>query len=55
MREYTRPALSHHVLSSSRQGVFHLGRLSELTGEVLGFLLLGSLFNNVISDYLWAR
>eukprot|EP00603_Paraphysomonas_imperforata_P011694 CAMPEP_0114461398 /NCGR_PEP_ID=MMETSP0104-20121206/6254_1 /TAXON_ID=37642 ORGANISM="Paraphysomonas imperforata, Strain PA2" /NCGR_SAMPLE_ID=MMETSP0104 /ASSEMBLY_ACC=CAM_ASM_000202 /LENGTH=451 /DNA_ID=CAMNT_0001634167 /DNA_START=49 /DNA_END=1404 /DNA_ORIENTATION=+ len=35
--------------------VFHLGNLAELTGEVFGFLVLGSIFNNVISDYLWAR
>ena len=38
-----------------RQGFFHLGSLAELTGRVFAFLLLGSIFNNVISDYLWAR
>jgi solute carrier family 35, member F5 len=26
-----------------------------MTGKIFGFLLLGSIFNNVISDYLWAR
>mmetsp|Transcript_22472 Transcript_22472/g.32802 ORF Transcript_22472/g.32802 Transcript_22472/m.32802 type:complete len:387 (-) Transcript_22472:38-1198(-) len=36
-------------------GVFNLGNIYDLTGKIFGFLLLGSIFNNVISDYLWAR
>lgn len=32
-----------------------LGNIAALTGVVFGFVLLGGIFNNVISDYLWAR
>lgn len=32
-----------------------MGNIHEMTGKIFGFLLLGSIFNNVISDYLWAR
>ncbi len=30
-------------------------QLGNLTGAVLGFMVISGFFNNVISDYLWAR
>ena len=30
-------------------------QLSHLTGAAVGFMVLSGTFNNVISDYLWAR
>lgn len=30
-------------------------QLSHMTGAAVGFMVLSGLFNNVISDYLWAR
>ena len=28
---------------------------TQITGVIFGFLLLGAVFSDVISDYLWAR
>lgn len=33
----------------------HASQLSHLTGAAVGFMVISGFFNNVISDYLWAR
>lgn len=35
--------------------ITHTGHVADITGQIFGFLFLGALFNNVLSDYLWAR
>ena len=37
------------------QALLGIEQLSHLTGAVVGFMVLSGFFNNVISDYLWAR
>lgn len=35
--------------------MFGFGNLLNVTGTVFGFILLNGIFDNVISDYFWAR
>jgi solute carrier family 35 protein F5 len=36
-------------------GILHFEELHILTMTILGYILLNGFFDNVISDYLWAR
>lgn len=37
------------------QLIFGWGNIMSITGAIFGYLLLGGIMNNVVSDLLWAK